>query len=113
MLLPIGLFACLWMGRWMCVCVKCISLIAQLPVFVGKLTGMVSFSRTAVSNPQYVIVLTGRGSLLFIYLTGWIMYSVFLQLRPTSIEKEVFPEMAEDGNLFAMELKGRATCFLG
>lgn len=41
------------------------------------------------------------------------MYSFFPQLRPTSIEKEVFPEMAEDGNLFAMELKGRATYFLG
>jgi mannose-1-phosphate guanylyltransferase len=29
-----------------------------------------------------------------------------IQLRPTSIEKEVFPNMASDGQLFAMELKG-------
>ncbi|KAK7457987.1 hypothetical protein BaRGS_00039132 [Batillaria attramentaria] len=29
-----------------------------------------------------------------------------IQLRPTSIEKEVFPEMASDGNLFAMDLQG-------
>ncbi|XP_074645651.1 mannose-1-phosphate guanylyltransferase catalytic subunit beta-like isoform X1 [Tubulanus polymorphus] len=29
-----------------------------------------------------------------------------IQLKPTSIEKEVFPFMADDGELFAMELKG-------
>ena len=29
-----------------------------------------------------------------------------IQLRPTSIEKEIFPKMAADGNLFAMDLKG-------
>ncbi|XP_064633336.1 mannose-1-phosphate guanyltransferase beta-A-like isoform X2 [Lineus longissimus] len=29
-----------------------------------------------------------------------------IQLRPTSIEKEVFPPMAADGNLYAMELQG-------
>ena len=28
------------------------------------------------------------------------------QLRPTSIEKEVFPFMANDGQLFAMDLQG-------
>lgn len=30
------------------------------------------------------------------------------QLRPTSIEKEVFPVMAEEGQLYAMELPGEA-----
>lgn len=29
-----------------------------------------------------------------------------IELRPTSIEKEVFPGMAADGQLFAFELKG-------
>jgi mannose-1-phosphate guanylyltransferase len=29
-----------------------------------------------------------------------------IELRPTSIEKEIFPAMAEDGQLYAMELKG-------
>lgn len=29
-----------------------------------------------------------------------------IQLKPTSIEKEVFPFMAEDGDLYAMELQG-------
>ncbi|CAL9707418.1 unnamed protein product [Knipowitschia caucasica] len=29
-----------------------------------------------------------------------------IQLRPTSIEKEIFPVMAEEGHLFAMELQG-------
>uniref|UniRef100_A0A8C4ZQL4 mannose-1-phosphate guanylyltransferase n=2 Tax=Gadus morhua TaxID=8049 RepID=A0A8C4ZQL4_GADMO len=29
-----------------------------------------------------------------------------IQLRPTSIEKEIFPVMAEDGQLYAMELQG-------
>jgi len=29
-----------------------------------------------------------------------------IQLRPTSIEKEIFPEMAAEADLFAMELKG-------
>ncbi|XP_015795268.1 mannose-1-phosphate guanyltransferase beta [Tetranychus urticae] len=29
-----------------------------------------------------------------------------IQLKPTSIEKEVFPEMAKDGQLYAFELKG-------
>lgn len=29
-----------------------------------------------------------------------------IQLRPTSIEKEVFPFMADEGHLFAMELQG-------
>ncbi|KAF0287799.1 Mannose-1-phosphate guanyltransferase beta [Amphibalanus amphitrite] len=29
-----------------------------------------------------------------------------IQLRPTSIEKEIFPVMAEDGNLFSFELQG-------
>ncbi|KAG8436203.1 hypothetical protein GDO86_007348 [Hymenochirus boettgeri] len=29
-----------------------------------------------------------------------------IQLRPTSIEKEIFPTMAQDGQLFAMELQG-------
>lgn len=33
-----------------------------------------------------------------------------IQLRPTSIEKEVFPNMAAEGNLFAMELQGRLSC---
>ena len=28
------------------------------------------------------------------------------QLRPTSIEKEIFPVMAEDGDLFSFELQG-------
>ena len=27
-------------------------------------------------------------------------------MRPTSIEKEIFPDMASDGQLFAYELKG-------
>lgn len=30
-----------------------------------------------------------------------------IELRPTSIEKEIFPAMAQTCNLFAMELKGR------
>lgn len=34
----------------------------------------------------------------------------FLQLRPTSIEKEIFPAMAQDGQLYAMELQGKALC---
>jgi mannose-1-phosphate guanylyltransferase len=29
-----------------------------------------------------------------------------IQLRPTSIEKEIFPVMAEQGELFAMQLQG-------
>lgn len=29
-----------------------------------------------------------------------------IELRPTSIEKEVFPSMAQDGELYAMELPG-------
>ncbi len=29
-----------------------------------------------------------------------------IQLKPTSIEKEIFPVMADAGSLFAMELKG-------
>ena len=30
----------------------------------------------------------------------------YRQLRPTSIEKEIFPVMAADGNLFSFELQG-------
>lgn len=29
-----------------------------------------------------------------------------IELRPTSIEKEIFPKMASDGQLFCMDLKG-------
>ncbi len=29
-----------------------------------------------------------------------------IQLRPTSIEKEIFPKMATDGELYTMELQG-------
>jgi len=29
-----------------------------------------------------------------------------IELRPTSIEKEIFPDMAKDGDLYAMELQG-------
>ena len=29
-----------------------------------------------------------------------------IEVKPTSIEKEVFPFMADDGELFCMELKG-------
>lgn len=32
---------------------------------------------------------------------------LFFQLKPTSIEKEVFPFMAKDGDLYAMELTGQ------
>lgn len=32
----------------------------------------------------------------------------FSQLQPTSIEKEVFPVMAKEGQLYAMELQGEA-----
>ncbi|KAJ7424733.1 Mannose-1-phosphate guanyltransferase beta [Willisornis vidua] len=32
--------------------------------------------------------------------------SLSSQLRPTSIEKEIFPAMAQDGQLYAMELQG-------
>ncbi|XP_054694405.1 mannose-1-phosphate guanyltransferase beta isoform X1 [Grus americana] len=31
-----------------------------------------------------------------------------IQLRPTSIEKEIFPAMAQEGQLYAMELQGAA-----
>lgn len=31
----------------------------------------------------------------------------FFQLKPTSIEKEVFPFMANDNDLYAMELQGK------
>jgi mannose-1-phosphate guanylyltransferase len=34
------------------------------------------------------------------------VYIVFFQLRPTSIEKEIFPFMAEENHLYAMELQG-------
>ena len=34
------------------------------------------------------------------------------QLRPTSIEKEIFPKMAQDDNLFAFDLSGRCTVFI-
>lgn len=30
------------------------------------------------------------------------------QLQPTSIEKEIFPVMAKEGQLYAMELQGEA-----
>ncbi|NXY38155.1 GMPBA guanyltransferase, partial [Pomatorhinus ruficollis] len=36
-----------------------------------------------------------------------------IQLRPTSIEKEIFPAMAQDGQLYAMELQGKALCIDG
>jgi mannose-1-phosphate guanylyltransferase len=29
-----------------------------------------------------------------------------IELKPTSIEREIFPKMAEDGQLYAMDLKG-------
>jgi len=29
-----------------------------------------------------------------------------IELRPTSIEREIFPQMAKDGKLFAMDLEG-------
>lgn len=32
-----------------------------------------------------------------------------IELRPTSIEKEIFPAMAADKNLFAMELRGMSS----
>ena len=32
-----------------------------------------------------------------------------IELRPTSIEKEIFPVMAADGDLYAMDLKGLFT----
>jgi len=34
-----------------------------------------------------------------------------IELRPTSIEKETFPAMAADGDLFAMDLKGASDDF--
>lgn len=34
----------------------------------------------------------------------------YVQLRPTSIEKEIFPVMAEEGQLYAMELQGNYYC---
>jgi mannose-1-phosphate guanylyltransferase len=34
------------------------------------------------------------------------MLMSFIQIRPTSIEKEVFPFMADDGELHCMELQG-------
>lgn len=34
------------------------------------------------------------------------------QLRPTSIEKEIFPAMAQEGQLYAMELQGKALCLV-
>ena len=37
---------------------------------------------------------------------------ISLQLRPTSIEKEVFPHMATDGQLYAMELEGAYVDFV-
>ena len=37
---------------------------------------------------------------------------LLLQPRPMSIEKEVFPHMANDGQLYCMELEGKngTTC---
>lgn len=34
-----------------------------------------------------------------------------IELKPTSIEKEIFPSMAEQGQLFAMELQGLSLFF--
>lgn len=51
--------------------------------------------------PEYVSNKINAGMYIF---TPTVLKRI--QLRPTSIEKEVFPEMAEDGNLFAMDLQG-------
>ena len=105
-----------------CVCMRahthipaCVQglLIVQLPeLIVGQLTGLVGLGRMAylfttdsgtyysVTKQQSVIA-----AVSIIVTTGSISL-LFLQLRPTSIEKEVFPQMADDGNLFAMELQG-------
>lgn len=37
---------------------------------------------------------------------SYVFVFVFVQLRPTSIEKEIFPVMAQEGHLYAMELQG-------
>lgn len=34
---------------------------------------------------------------------------IVFQLKPTSIEKEVFPFMADDKDLYAMELQGNCS----
>lgn len=49
-----------------------------------------------------------RKALLILYYFGYYNYFVLssLQLRPTSIEKEIFPKMAQDDNLFAFDLSG-------
>lgn len=51
--------------------------------------------------PEYVSNKINAGMYIF---TPTVLKRI--QLRPTSIEKEVFPEMAADGNLFAMDLQG-------
>ncbi len=47
---------------------------------------------------------------VLLYFVGMYIFSPQMldriQLRPTSIEKEIFPKMAEDGQLFTLELEG-------
>lgn len=45
--------------------------------------------------------------------SSYIINVCSLQLRPTSIEKEIFPAMAEEGQLFSMELQGEQGWNLG
>lgn len=35
----------------------------------------------------------------------------FLQLKPTSLELDVFPLMVEDGELYCIEIGGELRCF--
>ena len=43
--------------------------------------------------------------LLVVLINNFIPFAT--QLRPTSIEKEIFPKMAQDDNLFAFDLTGK------
>ena len=51
---------------------------------------------------QGYICLTQVSSIKFLYE----ILKLFLKLKPTSIEREIFPQMAKDGQLYQLVLDG-------
>lgn len=77
---------------------------AGTPLLILECLLVIYMHQINTQYPFWCIVWSWLKVRIIFIKKGWILF--LLQLTPTSIEKEVFPHMATDGQLYAMELPG-------
>ena len=70
------------------------------------LTGVIMVTKTVMIMMTLMMMMMMMEMVICLHAFKCSQFLISLQLRPTSIEKEIFPRMAQDDNLFAFNLSG-------